>query len=316
MSKSHPILIGVLAGLATALLYFSSYMVGVLGKLPLYIAPLPIYLAVMSFGSYSGLVALITAVLTAFALAPTMITASIGAIVAFPALLFGYQATLFQNTDGDAQTGRWYPLEDMLFNLAIAIGAGVILIGVISGFDTDNIVPVIVEQMNEIARLNPELKTLGKSDLTALAETFAKLIPFFYPIIWLVTHVINAHLAAAISRNFGRFSRPEDDFPLSLNLPLQALVALPTAMILMIFGAGTLANIAAVFFGCLFMSFAIVGLGALHLKVRGKPVGRPLMIVVYLLIFLFTFPLLVFAIAGVARSISRLGKSANPVSTN
>ncbi|PCI04460.1 MAG: hypothetical protein COB78_09130 [Hyphomicrobiales bacterium] len=317
MSKPHPILIGVLAGLAAALLYFSSYMVGMLGKLPLYIAPLPIYLAIFSFGSLSGIVATLTALGIALMLAPSLAVATVGAIIAFPALLIGYQATLAQGTsadgekDADSSPLTWFPLENLLFNLAIAIGCGVLVIGAISGFSSETIVPVIVKQMQEITRINPELKSLNEADLINLAQTFAKLVPFFYPSIWLVTHVINAHLAAAISRNYKRMQRPADDMPVDLSLPLGALVALPTAMILMLFGTGVLASIAAVFSGVLFMAFAIVGLGALHLRLRGRQVARPMLIITYLIIFLFSFPLLIFAIAGVARSISRLGNPAN-----
>lgn len=321
MSKPHPILIGVLAGLAAALLYFSSYMVGVLGKLPLYIAPLPIYLAIFSFGSLSGIVATLTALGIAFALAPALAVVTLGAIIAFPALLIGYQANLTHGAPGtsagddeDATNSSpiWFPLENLLLNMAIAVGFGALAIGVASGFSGETIVPVIVKQMQEIARINPELKTLTEADLTSLAQTFAKLVPFFYPSIWLVTHVINAHLAAAIARNYKHMPRPADDMPVDLCLPLGALVALPTAMVLMLFGTGVLASIAAVFSGVLFMAFSIVGLGALHLRLRGRQVARPMLIITYLIIFLFSFPLLVFAIAGVARSISRLGKPTNP----
>ncbi|MFK5981054.1 MAG: hypothetical protein QM488_19460 [Rhizobiaceae bacterium] len=319
MSKPHPILIGVLAGLAAALLYFSSYMVGMLGKLPLYIAPLPIYLVMFSFGSLSGIVATLTALAIALALAPSLAVATLGAIIALPALLIGYQANLTSEVPaekgGDANSPplTWYPLENLLFNLAIAIGCGVLVIGAVSGFNGNTIVPIIVQQMQEIARINPELKSLTEADLTNLAQTFAKLVPFFYPSIWLVTHVINAHLAAAIARNYKYMQRPTDDMPVDLNLPLGALVALPTAMILMLFGTGILSSIAAVFSGVLFMAFAIVGLGALHLRLRGRQVARPMLIITYLIIFLFSFPLLVFAIAGVARAISRLG---NPTNSN
>ena len=322
MSKPHPILIGVLAGLAAALLYFSSYMVGMLGKLPLYIAPLPIYLAVFSFGSLSGIVATLTALGIALLLAPSLAVATLGAIIAFPALLIGYQANLTlgaqggEDEDADNSPLTWYPLEDLLLHLAIAIGCGVLVIGAISGFSSETIVPVIVKQMQEIARINPELKTLTEADLTNLAQTFAKLVPFFYPSIWLVTHAINAHLAAAIARNYKRMSRPTEDMPVDLNLPLAALVALPTAMVLMLFGTGVLASIAAVFSGVLFMAFSIVGLGALHLRLRGRQVARPMLIITYLIIFLFSFPLLVLAIAGIARSISRLGNPANPNKPN
>jgi len=172
LSKPHPILIGVLAGLAAALLYFSSYMVGMLGKLPLYIAPLPIYLAVFAFGTYSGLVAVITAVGIALALGPILAVAILGAVIGLPALLIGYQANLLQNTASDPDensqtpTQHWYPLENLLFNLAIAIGCGVLLLGLVSGFDGDNIIPIFVQQMREIAEINPELKPVRDEDLT------------------------------------------------------------------------------------------------------------------------------------------------------
>lgn len=321
MSKPHPILIGVLAGLAAALLYFSSYMVGMLGKLPLYIAPLPIYLAVFSFGSLSGIVATLTALGIALVLAPSLAVATLGAIIAFPALLIGYQANLSygaqaeDDEDADNSPLSWYPLEDLLLHLALAIGFGVLVIGAVSGFSSETIVPVIVGQMQEIARINPELKSLTAEDFNNLAQTFAKLVPFFYPSIWLVTHAINAHLAAAIARNYKRMPRHAEDMPVDLNLPLGALVALPTAMVLMLFGTGVLASIAAVFSGVLFMAFSIVGLGALHLRLRGRQVARPMLIITYLIIFLFSFPLLVFAIAGIARSISRLGNPANPTNS-
>ena len=309
MSKSYPLLIGILAGLATALLYFSSYMVGMLGKLPLYIAPLPIYLAVFSMGSFTGLIAAITSIAVTLALAPALAVATVGAVIALPALLLGHQANLAQESEGRV---AWYPMDNLLFNIAIAIGGGVILIGLITGFDGKAIIPVVVQQMQQIVEINPELKTLREEDLTALAQTFAKLIPFFYPGIWLVTHVINAHLASTILRSSGRMPRPVDDLSMDLNLPVQAVVMLPTAMILMMFGTGALAHISAVIAGVLFMAFAIVGLGALHLKMRGKPTAKPLLIITYLVIFLFSFPLLIFAIAGVARAISRLGFPAKP----
>jgi hypothetical protein len=118
-------------------------------------------------------------------------------------------------------------------------------------------------------------------------------------------HVLVMHLSAMIVRQSGRLARPAEDIAATANLPVEAL-ALPVAGITgMVLFAGPAYEIAAVAAGIGTAGFGLIGLAELHYVSRGRP-GRGVMLFVsYLVLVLFSFPLLVFAGIGARRAIKR-----------
>jgi len=308
--SSNPIVVGVLAGIASGLLLVASSSAGIFSALLALASPLPIYIAVLAWGTRGGVFASVSAIILVSVIASPQVAIMIAALMTLPALAIGHQANLAQSVSNDGKDLTWYPLDRLLFNLVNLIAIGFIVVGFMLGFSIEENVPDLVAQLKEFAKVNPAFKAPDDGDLAALARFYLGLLPFTFPAAWLVIHIVNMHLAVKIARSSGRMPRPQDDLPLDAGLPRMALIAFPTTLVLTIFSTGSFSNIFAVFAGAFFMAFSLVGLAALHLKARANPAARGLLVASYLLIIVFAVPLVVFTVAGVFRVASKAGLTA------
>lgn len=304
---NNPHIVGAVAGVASGLLLIAANYAGVFAILLFLASPLPIYIAALAWGTRGGISASIMALLLLAVLSSPQSAILIAALITVPALVLGHQANLAQPDQSDPGTMIWYPLDRLLFHLCLSVCIGFIVAGLILGFNVDTLVPELVEHMKELGKNNPQLGVMQDDQLKALAEFYQNIIPFFLPATWVIVHVVNMHLAVKIARSSGRMPRPSDDIPTTTSLPKPALVILPLSLILMMMTQGALSQAASVFAGVFFMAFSLVGLAWLHLKTRINPGLRFSLFASYLLVILFGFPLVVFAIIGLYQVTAQRG---------
>ena len=304
---NNPYAVGILAGIASGFLLVGASYAGIFSPLLFLASPLPIYLAVLAWGTYGGVAASVTAILLLGVISSPQAAILVAALITIPAMMIGHQANLGQPDEDQPSGMLWYPLDRLLFNMANIIAIGFILVGAIVGFNIEAMVPETVEFMKSIGRDNPQLLQAQNVDMNALAKFYLELIPFMLPASWLIVHVINMHLAVKIARHSGRMPRPADDLPAQTSLPRIALIALPTTMVLMLFTSGAISHVFAVFAGVLFMAFALVGLARLHHRARNNPGLRLVVFFTYILIVLFAVPLVLFAIIGLFHAAAQSG---------
>lgn len=324
--KPSAILIGLAAGLASALL-FAGLVTQSAGAVALsLLAPVPILLVSLGWGSLAGFLAALSA-----AAAVALFTGSFGSAIvllasmALGAAIVGHLAGLARPADEVAvpspapgksrstATGpalAWYPLPRILTAIALVSAFGVLVLGYVLGFDAETIAPVVEEAL--IAQGGAAMDPQTRAQIGDLARLVVTIVPFAQPAFIVVTLVASLYVSAGITRASGRLQRPRDDVPAQAGLPLQALAIFAVALAGSFLG-GSLGAVAAVFAGAFGAAFTLVGLAGFHRRTRGRAGRGLLLFTVYGAVVLLTFPLLAFLVLGVfdtARSRSAEAPSA------
>lgn len=196
----------------------------------------------------------------------------------------------------------WYPLPDIFLRLSLAVAAGFIVTGIAYGYETGAVAGMFKEFFRELAAANPELPEPGTEELERTARLYAAMIPLIVPAMWLMVHVLVFYLSALIARQSGRLARQGWDIPAEASLPVAA-IGLPLAGIVgMVAAPSPVYEVAAVMAGVGVAAFGLIGFAEIHHNSRNKP-GRGLILFAsWMLFFMFSVPILIFAVFGAMRA--------------
>lgn len=268
----------------------------------LFLASVPIYAAALSFGTIASIAASGFSILIAAILLSAEAAVFLGLAYTIPASLIGHQANLAQqNQDGGLE---WYPLNRLFLNLCLAVGIGVISLGFLNPFNEETLLPVAREALEEVFRQNPSPTPISQAEVEQIAKSVLGLLPFMFASMWLIVHVINAHLAAMICRATGSLPRPKDNLPKQITLPVSAVIMMSFSLLACLLFSGTLLVFAKIFAGIFLTAFALIGLAGIHQFARTSDGGKIILVACYILIFLFFLPLFLLSIGGVIRSLN------------
>ncbi len=310
------ILIAIAAGAASALLFAGLvFQSGSAVTLAL-VAPIPIFIASLGWGSLAGFVA---AVASAGILAAVSGLVSGGVLLfvamSLPAAVAGHLAGLARPATEDvtapslrqagAASGQptllWFPVERILFAIAAMAALACIGLGWYFDYDVAALQPEIVETL----RQSGNAAQMSDAEFEAVASLLLSLIPLVQPAVLTLVLSLGLYVAAWITRMSARLPRPKDDLPATLHLPPVALFVF-AAGLAGSFAAGPVEQIALVVCGAFGMAFTLVGLGQLHLRTRGRSNRWLLLFVSYAAITILSFPLFVFTCLGIFDTIKRM----------
>lgn len=301
-------IVGIGAGLVSALLFSVVITGSPLAALLYSAAPLPIFIASLGWNHRSGLFATAAGALAvAVALAPTGGIA-FALIIGLPAWWIAYLALLAR---GNAQGGiEWYPLGNLL--LWIAATAAIATVGSALVMTTDyetyrSVIARMIENLlNEMVR--GKLVALPADvQVKELAQSLAPAVPLGIGASFVTTITANLWLAARTVKMSDRLPRPWPFIP-SASLPRQALLLLAAAAVVAAMG-GFIGVAATAMVGALFAAFMFSGLCLLHDISRGRPWRLPMLVSVYVALIVMQAvltPLL--ALAGLADTLFGLRK--------
>ncbi len=298
--RPQALLVGILAAVASALMFMAATRVGFSALFFLLVAPMPIYLAALSWGTSAGIVAAIGTVAVITGVGGFEAGISLGLMFAGPAAVLGHQVNLAQPDPDDPSTLQWYPLSRMLFSLAAMGAAAIIGFGMLIGFDMEQMRDQTVELMKELTGGGGG-QQLSDEELAAVVGINLQLMPFVMPGFWLMLHAACCYLSSLIARRAGRLPRPRDDIARQASLPQLSLVILALALAGALLFDGSLGLACQVVAGSFFAAFALVGLAAMHERTRGWASRGLVLFAAYFLIILIYLPLFLFALFGLAR---------------
>lgn len=273
-------IVGIGAGLVSALLFSVVITGSPLAALLYSAAPLPIFIASLGWNHRSGLFATAAGALAvAVALAPTGGIA-FALIIGLPAWWIAYLALLAR---GDAQGGvEWYPLGNLL--LWIAATAAIATVGSALVMTTDyetyrSVIARMIENLlNEMVR-GKIVALPADIQVKELAQSLAPAVPLGIGASFVTTITANLWLAARTVKMSDRLPRPWPFIP-SASLPRQALLLLAGAAVVAAMG-GFIGVAATALVGALFAAFMFSGLCLLHDISRGRPWRLPMLVSVY-----------------------------------
>lgn len=302
------IIISIFAGLASALCVMASYGVGAGASPLMLIAAFPIYVATLSQGTSVGVGSSVLAIMVAATAINPQVAIGLGIAFTIPASIIGHQANLAQETDGVME---WYPLSRLFFNLCILLSIGLIVLGFLSGYNPEDLSPLLSEAMQKALEANPPAQPLTEDETKALTLTVFSILPFFFSGIWLIVHIVNLHLAAVVCRASNMMPRPKDDIAIEAGLPKMAVGIMLMALLASFLATGIVKFFLLIIAGIFFMAFSLLGLANLHRRARGNPAGFALIIASYGAIF-FLYPVLyLFSISGILRTFNRSNNQTN-----
>ena len=297
------ILIGIGAGVATALL-FASVASGLLLSIFLfYLAPLPILIAALGWSHWAALVAAVTAAagLAAFLSPLFFITFLVG--IGLPAWWLGYLALLARPVAGGME---WYPVGRIVVWAALLGAAVVIAVIPNFGFDEESfrsgLRNVFERMLRAQTRASAEAPlSLPGVDADKLVNFLVAVIPLAGAILATITSLLNLWLAGRIVKISGLLKRPWPSLP-DMQFPPFAPALLAVA-IAGTFVPGIVGTIAGVLSASLAIAYGILGFAVLHSITRAAK-ARPLLLgTSYAAVFVFGWPVLIVAMLGLADTI-------------
>jgi hypothetical protein len=308
------LVIGVGAGVVTALLFASVASGALLSIFLFYLAPLPIMIAALGWSSLAGLIGAVTAAAGLAFTFGTFFFFSFLVIVGLPAWWLCRLALLARPAvAGPAAVGsaapsnlEWYPVGRLVLWAAILASAVVAAAILYAASSTDNFHIGLRNAFERVLRLQTgtpagsPLVMRNVSNPELLLDVMVTVVPLLAAVLTTVTHLFNLWLAGRVVSVSGRLRRPWPDLPM-LTLPKQTPLFLAGAIALT-FLPGVLGTVAMVFAAALLMAFAILGLAVLHAITRGIGSRYLMLAGVYGALFVFTWPVIPLALFGLAEA--------------
>jgi hypothetical protein len=260
------ILIAVAAGLASALMFASIVSGALISIVLFYLAPLPLMVAALGWGSVTALIGGIVAALGLGAIFGFPYMAAFALTIALPAWWLGYLTLLARPVSNDPQLANlapaldWYPTGRILVWTAAFATLTTISALLTLGADAETITSALRRGLLRIIGGRGTATPAGESE--RVVDVLVAVAPGVATIIAMVTLTLNLWLAAKITTTSGRLKRPWPDLR-TTTLPKTVIGALLVAIVLC-FTGGLLAMIAQIVSAALLMAYAFTGFAVLH----------------------------------------------------
>jgi hypothetical protein len=259
------ILIALAAGLASALMFASIISGAVISLVLFYLAPLPLMVAALGWGSTTALIGSITAALGLGALFGFPYMAAFAVTVALPAWWLGHLAMLARPVSEDPQLAGlapgldWYPTGRILLWAAVFAVITTISALLTLGADEASINAALRRGLMRIIGARAESPT-GESE--RVVDALVALAPGAATLIAMMTLAFNLWLAAKVTSTSGRLRRPWPDLR-TTTLPTMTIGVL-IVLVLLCFVGGLVAMGAQIASSALLMAYAMTGFAVLH----------------------------------------------------
>ena len=329
--------IGLIAGLSSALLYAAASGGAGLALVLAYVAPLPIFVAGLGWGTAAATVGGVTGLVVIAAAAGISNAVVYFSVAALGPIWLTRLALLSRPVGGrgpaaEARAARareahhravaegtrdgpppppesaalqWYPAGRLIV-WATLIAAALLTLTIISLSAAEGGIRGAVAQMintgivdtGELSRL------LDAQGLDVSAQDFlrtvATLVPAMAASMWLVMTMLNMMLAQLVVERSGQALRPTPD-PASIDYPRAFHLVLPVAVILS-FVPGESGYAAASVAAVLFVPYFLLGLAVIHAISRGWRARAPMLAAVYVCIILFGWVIIPVGMLGIVEA--------------
>jgi len=296
-----PILIALAAALASALMFASIASGAMLSLALFYLAPLPLMVVALGWGSRTGFIASAAAVLGLGAIFGPKYMLAYAVMVALPALWLGHLALLARMADdGSAPPDAldWYPVGRILVwvaGFAALTTAGALLT---LGTDADTITAVMRNSLTHLSDIANQDGVANGTTPDPVIEALVAVAPGAAALVAMLTLTLNLWLAAKIARTSQLLKRPWPDLRRT-EMPQPVLAALAIALVLCFFG-GLTALVAKIVSATLLLAYGMTGFAVLH-TVSQTMAGRSFMLSgIYALTIFIGWPLAGAIVLGLA----------------
>jgi hypothetical protein len=301
------VLIAIVAGSASALMFASIISGALISLLLFYLAPLPLMVAALGWGPLSATIGGIVAATGLGAIFGLPYGIAFAVTVALPAWWLGHLALLGRSIDNGASGNgarsvapdlEWYPVGRILLWItgfaALSTMAALLTVGT----DAASITGALKRGLLRI--LGPrEAASTGESE--QWIDALVTIAPAAAAIVAMMTLTLNLWLAAKITATSGRLQRPWPDLKAAV-LPPMTLPALCVA-IAFAFAGGLLAIVAQILTAALMIAYALTGFAVLHTLTLALKSRALWLSAAYAIVVVFGWPVLAMVVLGLADAI-------------
>ena len=304
-----PILIALAAALASAMMFASIASGAVLSLALFYLAPLPLMVVALGWGSRTGFIAGAAAVLGLGAMFGPKYMLAYAVMVALPALWLGHLALLARASDEpytppDALS--WYPVGRMLVwtaGFASLTTAGALLT---LGTDADTISAVMRQSLTHLSDAARQGGVANGTTPDPIIEALVSIAPGAAALVAMLTLTLNLWLAAKIAQTSQLLKRPWPDLR-ATEMPQPVLAALAISIVFCFFG-GLTALVAKIVSASLLLAYGMTGFAVLP-TVSQTLAGRSFMLSgIYALTAFIGWPLAGAIVLGLADAVFGIRK--------
>jgi len=312
------LLIGLGAGIVSALLFVALASGSALSIALFYLAPLPIMLAGLGWSHVAALIAALVAAGGLGIGAGFWFSCAFLGSIGIPAYALSYLTMLARPaSNGDYE---WYPVGRVVLAAAILAAAAIALTVPVFGFDLDSYRAALREVFERVLRLQfniaegQPLRFPNGADGARMAEILAIVMPPLAAAISMLTQLANLYIAGRIARASGRLNRPWPDL---------SLLSFPHATPFLLLGAfalsflhSILGLVGGVLSACLFVSYALLGLAVVHHVSRASSMRGLILGIVWALLVVLGWPIAFLALIGLADGILNFRGRFGPPNSN
>ena len=308
-----PLLIGAGSGLVSAALFGSAATATAIAGILLYLAPLPLCLAGLGWGSAAAAVGALSGTLAVALLLglPTAIVFAFSIGIPIAALCYLILLSRAPVTAEGASLGpvEWYPPGRLIGWAAVIAGTLAAMVVLFLGYDQETYRESIKAALEHSALKELDRDgILTEENVANLTVVLARALPAAIAAIWLCIALFNLWMGGLIVQASGRALRPWPQLD-AIDLPNTFFVVFAVSLVLS-FVPGLLGLIATGFAGAMLFAFVMQGLAVVHVYTRGVPFRSLLLTAIYLGIFLLGWVALVVAILGLSEPMLRLRERA------
>jgi hypothetical protein len=302
------VLIAIVAGCASALMFASIISGALISLLLFYLAPLPLMVAALGWGPLSATIGGIVAATGLGAIFGLPYGIAFAVTVALPAWWLGHLALLGRPIDNGVSPGNgatsvapdleWYPVGRILLWIAGFAALSTMAALLTLGTDAASITGALKRGLLRI--LGPrEAASTGESE--QWIDALVTIAPAAAAIVAMMTLTLNLWLAAKITATSGRLQRPWPDLKAAA-LPPMTLAAL-CAAIAFGFAGGLLAILAQILTAALMIAYALTGFAVLHTLTLALKSRALWLSAAYAIVVVFGWPVLAMVVLGLADAI-------------
>lgn len=294
------LLVGLMAGIAAALLVLGSGDMTALSVLLSAFATLPVLIAGLGWSNLAGAVSVVVAALVVSVVLSPLAAFMIAVTTFVPAAWIAHLSNLARPAEelgGPQGQMAWFPLSDIMLHLCGLVCVSLIVLGIVIGYGED-VVQEIVERLFAIlAEQNPEFQPDDEYRIDMIGF-MTRILPALQAMMWVTILFIAWYLASAIVRASGKAKRPTDSIPASLRMSRISLLIFGAGLALSFVG-GAIGLIGSTISGAFAGGFMLAGLAMLHHRTLGHAWRFMALWSTYAaIIILFPLPLLVLLLAG------------------
>jgi hypothetical protein len=304
---NSPILIGIGAGLVSAVLFASTITGSVLAIMLFYISALPGFLAGLGWGTQAAVITGFTGVAFTSAFLAPMAGVGYFFTLGLPIAILCHLALLARPATQSLPSGKdaggaleWYPPGRIVAWTTLMAGSVVALSIPLFGLDVETYRASLQEILDKtfFSQLPEGVpKGLDKETMGPVIELLIRALPAASAIVWFSVVLLNLWTAGRIVTISGRLIRPWPDLAM-ISYPSSFALGF-IASLLGTFAPGILSIIATGFAGAFLAAYVLLGLVVLHVMARKSPFRFILLGTLYLGIFMFGWVALVVAVVGI-----------------